>query len=135
MYSCVPLLWYRYRAHLSREQVTKLVAPHLDTLQLVHSWLEHRGVPSSSISVMHGGNSLRLSGVPVPRANNLLGTSYQLFRHIKTNETIVRMLGYALPTVLDGHVQVVAPTTSFDSLQPQEQVQVLRSTQCSIQEM
>ena len=123
MYSCVPLLWYRYRAHLSREQVAELVAPHPDTLQLVHSWLEHRGIPSSSISVTHGGSSLRLSGVPVTRANDHLGASYQLFRYIKTNETIVRPLSYALPTALDGHVQVVAPTTSFDSPHPQEQLQ------------
>ena len=111
----------RYRAHLSREQVAELVAPHPDTLQLVHSWLEYRGVPSSSISVSHGGDSLKLSGVPVPRANDLLGASYRLYRHVKTNETIVRTLSYALPVALDGHVRVVVPTTSFDS--PQRQLQ------------
>ena len=120
-YPCIPLLRCRYRAHLSREQIAELVAPHSDTLQLVHSWLEYRGVPSSSISVSHGGDSLKLSGVPVPRANDLLGASYRLYRHIKTNETIVRTLGYALPFALDGHVRVVVPTTSFDS--PQRQLQ------------
>jgi tripeptidyl-peptidase-1 len=60
----------------------------------------------------------------VSRANKLLGASYQLYRHVKTNETIVRTLGYALPAALDGHVQVVAPTTSFDS--PQKQWQKTR---------
>ena len=120
-YSCVPLLRCRYRAHLSREQVAELVAPHPDTLPLVYSWLEHRGVPSSSISVSHGGDSLELSGVPVPRANDLLGASYRLYRHAKTNETIVRTLSYALPAALDGHVRVVVPTTSFDSSQKQLQ--------------
>ena len=69
----------------------------------------------------HGGDSLRISGVPVPRANDLLGASYWLYRHVKTNETIVRTLGYALPVALDGHVQVVVPTTSFDS--PEKQLQ------------
>ena len=115
------MLRCRYRAHLSREQVAELVAPHPDTLPLVYSWLEHRGVPSSSISVSHGGDSLELSGVPVPRANDLLGASYRLYRHAKTNETIVRTLSYALPAALDGHVRVVVPTTSFDS--PQKQLQ------------
>jgi hypothetical protein len=43
------------------------------------------------------------------------------YRHVKTNETIVCMLGYALPAALDGHVQVVEPTTSFDSSQKQWQ--------------
>jgi tripeptidyl-peptidase-1 len=113
----------RYRAHLSREQVAQLVAPHPDTLELVYSWLEYRGVPSSSVSVTHGGSSLKLTGVSVSQADVLLGTSYQLYRHIKTNETIVRTLGYALPAALDGHVQTVAPTTSFDPPPPQKQWQ------------
>jgi tripeptidyl-peptidase-1 len=54
-------------------------------------------------------------------ANDLLGASYKFYRHVKTNETIVRTLGYALPAALDGHVQTVAPTTSFDSPQKQWQ--------------
>jgi tripeptidyl-peptidase-1 len=115
MYSRVPLLRCRYRAHLSREQVAEVVAPHPDTLKLVHAWLEYRGVPSSSVSVTHGGSSLKLTGVSVSKAEDLLSASYQLYRHVKTNETIVRTLGYALPAVLDVHVQMVAPTTSFDS--------------------
>ena len=69
----------------------------------------------------HGGDSLKLSGVPVPRANDLLGATYRLYRHVKTNETIVRTLGYALPVALDEHVEVVVPTTSFDF--PQKQLQ------------
>ncbi|KAI9453705.1 subtilisin-like protein [Lactarius psammicola] len=105
----------KYGAHLSKEQVAELVAPHPDTLELVHSWLEYRGIPSSSVSVTHGGSSLKLAGVSVSRANDLLGASYQFYKHVKTNETIVRTIGYALPAALHGHVQTVAPTTSFDS--------------------
>jgi tripeptidyl-peptidase-1 len=78
-------------------------------------------VPSSSISTTHGGSSLKLTGVSISQANDLLRTSYQLYRHVKTNETIVRTLGYALPTALDGHVEMVAPTTSFESPKKQWQ--------------
>src|SRR6266702_3441608 len=114
-YTDVPLLWCRYGAHLSKEQVATLVAPHPHTLGLVNSWLEHYGVPSASVSVAHGGSVLTLTGVPVSQANNLLGTSYQLYRHAETNEPILRTLSYALPAVLHRHVQTVVPTTCFVS--------------------
>ncbi|KAH9031607.1 subtilisin-like protein [Lactarius deliciosus] len=115
IFSCVSLLRYRYGMHLSREQVADIVAPHPDTVQLVHSWLEHHRVTSSSVSVTHGGSFLTVTGVTVSQANDLLGASYQLYTHTKTNETIVRTLGYSLPVVLHGHVQTVAPTTFFSS--------------------
>ncbi|KAI9439510.1 subtilisin-like protein [Lactarius indigo] len=105
----------KYGAHLSREQVADIVAPHPETVQLVHSWLDHHRILSSSISVTHGGSFLTVTGVPVSQANDLLGASYQLYAHTKTNETIVRTLGYSLPAVLHGHVQTVAPTTFFSS--------------------
>ncbi|KAH8990641.1 subtilisin-like protein [Lactarius hatsudake] len=105
----------RYGMHLSREQVADIVAPHPNTVQLVHSWLEHHRVTSSSVSVTHGGSFLTVTAVSVSQANDLLGASYQLYTHTKTNETIVRTLGYSLPVVLHGHVQTVAPTTFFSS--------------------
>ncbi|KAH9173729.1 peptidase S8/S53 domain-containing protein [Lactarius sanguifluus] len=98
-----------------REQVADIVAPHPDTVQLVHSWLEHHRVLSSSISVTHGGSFLTVTGASVSQANDLLGASYQLYTHTTTNETIIRTLGYSLPVVLHGHVQTVAPTTFFSS--------------------
>ncbi len=99
----VQLLRCRYGAHLSKEQVAELVAPHPETLELVNSWLEHHGVSSSSISTTHGGSWLTLTGVPVFQANELLGASYQLYQHAGTNDTILRTVGYALPTVLHTH--------------------------------
>ncbi|KAI9437287.1 subtilisin-like protein [Lactarius indigo] len=97
-------------------EVAELVAPSQETLELVHSWLQHHGVPSSSISTSHGGGWLKISGVPVSQADELLSASYQLYRHVEANETevVLRTVGYALPAVLHSHVQTVAPTTYFD---------------------
>ena len=47
------------------------------------------------------------------QANELLGASYELFRHAETNETILRMIRYALPAVLQAHVLAVVPTAYF----------------------
>ena len=117
MYSRVPLLICRYGKHLSQEQVAELVAPHPDTLALVNSWLHYNSVPPSSVSMIDGGSWLTLTGVPMTRANELLGASYELYRHTKTNETIIRTVGYALPGVLHAHVKTIAPTTFFASTQ------------------
>ncbi|KAH8994722.1 subtilisin-like protein [Lactarius hatsudake] len=111
----------RYRAYLTKEQVAELVVPRPETLELVNSWLEHHSIPSSSISMTHGGNTLMLKGVSVTQANILLGASYQLYGHIENGETIVRTVGYSLPVALHWHVLTVAPTTSFDSPRTQWQ--------------
>jgi len=103
----------RYGAHLSKEQVAELIAPHPNTLQLVSSWLEDHGVPSSSVSMTLGGNWLKVIGVPVWQANDILGASYQLYQHGETNGTVLRTVSYSLPEVMHGHIQTVVPTTYF----------------------
>lgn len=44
-----------------------------------------------------------------------VGTKYNVYRNTKTSEDVVRTMGYSLPSVLHGHVDVVAPTTYFSS--------------------
>ena len=79
------------------------------------SWLEHNGVPISSISTTHDGSWLTVSDVPISQANELLGASYRLYYHAGRNDTILRTLGYALPAALHVHVKTVIPTTAFTS--------------------
>ncbi|KAH9073479.1 subtilisin-like protein [Lactarius deliciosus] len=123
MYLHVLLLRCRYGAHLSKEQVAQLVAPHPNALGLIKSWLGHYAVPSSSISTTHGDSWLKLAGIPVSKANELLGASYQVYRRIGTNDSsILRTVGYGLPSVLHAHVQTVIPTTYFTSTDTLRQV-------------
>jgi tripeptidyl-peptidase-1 len=63
----------------------------------------------------------------VSQANQLLGASYQLYRNTKTNNTIIRTVGYALPAVLHTHIQAVAPTTHFASKRVMRQTPRRRS--------
>ncbi|KAF8267690.1 subtilisin-like protein [Lactarius quietus] len=109
----------KYGAHLTKQRVSRLVAPHPDTLQLIHSWLDHHHIPPSAVSMTHGGGWLTVASVPVSRTNEMLGASYQLFRPSGTNgTTILRTIGYALPAVLHKHVRTVVPTTCFSSTLP-----------------
>jgi tripeptidyl-peptidase-1 len=71
----------------------------------------------------HGGGWLMVTGMTVSQENKLLGASYELYYHLGTNETILRMVGYALPAALHIHVQTIAPMTAFTStclLEPEE---------------
>ncbi|KAH9060351.1 subtilisin-like protein [Lactarius deliciosus] len=115
-----PTIQGTYGAHLTTEQLAKPIAPHPETLELVNSWLVHQGIPSSSISMTHGGNTLTLKDVSITQAN-ALNASYQLYKHVEHNGTIVRTVGYALPAGLHRHVLTVAPTTSFFSPPPRTQ--------------
>ena len=72
-----------------------------------------------------------INGVSVIQANALLGASYQVYRHVETNETFVRTVGYALPTALHEVVQTVAPTTFFASRPTQWQSLRKRSSEAT----
>ena len=91
--------------------------PSPDTVELVYAWLAHNGIRPSSISRTHGGTRLTVSNLRVAQASDLLGASHQLYRNMKTNETIVRTVGYSLPKILHTHVQTVMPTTCFSSVE------------------
>ena len=120
-------LHFRYGAYLSKEQVADLVNPHPDSLELVRAWLVHHGIPPSSISTSHGGSWLTVRDVLVSQANQLLGASYQIYRHSKTNDRIIRTVGYSLPAVLHSHIRTVAPTTYFPSVRGMRQTPRKRS--------
>ncbi|KAI9428541.1 hypothetical protein H4582DRAFT_2067093, partial [Lactarius indigo] len=65
-------------------EVADLVAPHPETLRLLNSWLQHGGV-ASPVSITHGGGWVTITDIPVSQANDLLGASYQLYRHTDAN--------------------------------------------------
>ncbi|KAH8977779.1 hypothetical protein EDB86DRAFT_2837345 [Lactarius hatsudake] len=88
-----------YDTRLSKEHAAGPIAPH--------QALSSSSIPDSSTTT----NTLMLTGVSVSRANDLLDALYQLHRHAKTNEIVVRTVGYALPAVLRGHVRTVARAT------------------------
>ena len=95
------------------------------------SWLEHNGVPTSSISTTLAGGWLVATDVPVSQANELLGASYQLYYHAGRNDTILRTAGYALPKELHVHTKTVVPTTAFTSTRFLQQMSGHRSDEAA----
>ncbi|KAH9172353.1 subtilisin-like protein [Lactarius sanguifluus] len=122
---------FTYGTHLSKEQVAELVRPHPDRLELVTSWLAHHNMPTPSISMTHGGAWLTVRNVLMSQANEMIGASYQLYRHSKVNDTIIRTVSYALPEVLHAHIQAIALTTYFASTRTLRQTARRRSVKAA----
>lgn len=62
----------RYGAHLSKEEVDTLVAPHPDSSALTESWLLHHGIQPSSCHRSSSGDWLTIP-VPIEQAERMLG--------------------------------------------------------------
>ena len=106
---------FRYGEHLSKEDVDALVAPHPSSLSIVESWLTDHGIDTSD--VQHSGASSWLTVViSVGEAERMLNAKYNTYFSPSTSSYVVRTLGYFLPRELHPHVDVIYPTTYFNSM-------------------
>lgn len=99
-----------YGAHLSREQVLALSRPDESSLVGVQSWLSGLNITSQQWS--ESKDSVSVS-VPVSKAEQMLSTTFQVFKHIGSNYNVVRTLEYSLPTEVFDHIAYISPITSF----------------------
>ncbi|KAG6828489.1 hypothetical protein H0H92_007804 [Tricholoma furcatifolium] len=104
----------RYGAHLSKEEVDELVAPHPDSVNAVDKWLRSHGIPDSDVVRSSAGDWLSLT-LPVSLVEKMLDTKYHVWKH-EEGDTLVRTTSYSLPEDLHEHVDVIQPTTMFGRL-------------------
>ncbi|KDQ10573.1 hypothetical protein BOTBODRAFT_115655 [Botryobasidium botryosum FD-172 SS1] len=102
----------RYGAHLSKEEVEELVAPHPESLDLVEDWLASHGLDVTTLDRSPAKDWITIA-VPVHLAESMLDTKYNVYKHDATGTQLVRAEGYSLPEYLHAHVDVVQPTTMF----------------------
>ena len=103
----------RYGKHLSKEEVDELIAPSSATVETLEAWLTYHGVdPGSSFSRTDAGDWVTLA-IPIGKVEKMLNAKYSMYKHVVTGETIVRTMGYHLPSALHEHVSVISPTTYF----------------------
>lgn len=107
----------RYAQHLSKAEVADFMTPHSSSVEAVESWLSLHTINRTSVGrVGVGGEwvTLRLS---VAEAERMLGAKYHIFHNSASGQRVVRTLAYSLPRELHRHIDVVAPTTYFSTLQ------------------
>lgn len=93
-------------------QVNKYLAPSSDSAAAVTGWLESNGINATTISP--AGDWLGFS-VTVEKANALLDAKYEVFTHVPTGKEQIRTMSYSIPAALQGKLDLVHPTTRFDS--------------------
>ncbi|KDQ08888.1 hypothetical protein BOTBODRAFT_37586 [Botryobasidium botryosum FD-172 SS1] len=102
----------RYGAHLSKEEVEELVAPHPESLDLVEDWLISHGFDVATLDRSPAKDWITII-VPVHQAESMLDTKYNVYKHEATGMELVRTQSYSLPEYLFEHVDVIQPTTMF----------------------
>ncbi|KJA14600.1 hypothetical protein HYPSUDRAFT_194935 [Hypholoma sublateritium FD-334 SS-4] len=101
-----------YGQHLTKEEVEAFVAPAAETVSLVQEWLAANDITAKTISP--AGDWLQFS-IPVSQANTLLQADFTVFDHPETGTQLTRTLAYSIPAALQGHVDLIHPTITFDN--------------------
>ncbi|KAF5388189.1 hypothetical protein D9615_000690 [Tricholomella constricta] len=101
----------RYGAHLSKEEVDRLVAPHQGSVDAVNEWLSSHGITEGGLSRSSAGDWVTLK-LPVRLVEEMLNTTYHVWKH-DNGDRIVRTTSYSLPEDLHDHIDLIQPTTMF----------------------
>lgn len=115
----------RYGQHLSISEVTELVKPADDTLNLVNEWLVDSGIQESQLKYSPSKDWISVS-LPISVAEKLLDTEYSMFEHAD-GDYLVRTPQWSLPQHLHKHINVVQPTNSF--FRPKKQGRTLKTVE------
>lgn len=100
----------RYGKHLTRDEVAAFTRPREESLRAVQAYFSSRGLNATAAN--RAGDWLRVK-VPAPAANSLFAADYRVYKNAESGESLVRTLKYSLPQELQGHIDVVYPSTSF----------------------
>ncbi|KAJ7193666.1 Pro-kumamolisin, activation domain-containing protein, partial [Mycena pura] len=101
----------RYGQFLTNEEVRffdSFSTPKDETIAVVNGWKNN--IEAATISP--SGDMLQTS-IPVPRANELLRTQFDIITHIESGETSIRTPEYSILAALEPHIDYVHPTTMF----------------------
>ena len=79
-------------------------------MQAVSAWLKDNGVTAETISP--AGDWLAFS-IPVGKANEMLDTTFSVFRHDESSVETVRTLSYSVPADIAGNIDVVQQTVRY----------------------
>ncbi|KAL5512352.1 hypothetical protein ACEPAG_3344 [Sanghuangporus baumii] len=101
-----------YGQHLSKEEVEEFVKPSPDSVAIVNQFLASHGVDATVASP--AGDWMTFQ-VPVSKANEMFSADFTTFQHQATGKQSVRTLAYSIPTELQGHLNLVHPTITFEN--------------------
>ncbi|KAJ6578520.1 family S53 protease-like protein [Mycena capillaripes] len=101
-----------FRQWLSVDDIKAYVQPSPTTIDAFNSFASANGLQSSVVSPSGDWVSIALS---VSQANALFAANFEQFTHPNMTAPLTRTLSLSLPEELVGHVEVLHPTTAFDT--------------------
>ncbi|KAF8592739.1 tripeptidyl peptidase A [Ramaria rubella] len=108
----------RYGQHLSKEHVQELAAPSPQGLSAVNDWLLSAGFDLNSVIRSPSLDWVKFKA-SIQQAEEMLNTTYHVWKNSRTGESLVRTTSWSLPDHLHEHIDLVHPTTLFrGGLQP-----------------
>lgn len=106
----------KYGQHLSRDELSALLAPRSESVSAVRYWLRDAGISDSSVEEDGDWINLKLT---VRAASALLDADFGVWNHDGTNVRKVRALKYSVPEELVDHISFVGPVVRFGQIKPQ----------------
>lgn len=101
-----------YGKHWTPRQVIDMFSPSDVAITDTEQWLLNEGVPSDHITRTTGHNWIKVA-VTVGKAESLLDTSYSVYEN-DNGAQLIACEAYSVPTAIQGHIDLVAPTIQFD---------------------
>ncbi|KIP02046.1 hypothetical protein PHLGIDRAFT_79697 [Phlebiopsis gigantea 11061_1 CR5-6] len=101
-----------FRQWLSADDVKSFVQPTSESVAAFNAFAKVNNLQTRNISP--NGEWVAVS-TTVGKANALFGAQYEDFEHEALAKPLVRTLSVSLPSELVGHVEVLHPSTSFES--------------------
>ncbi|KAK3308540.1 peptidase S8/S53 domain-containing protein [Chaetomium strumarium] len=105
----------KYGQHLSRDELSALLAPRAESTSAVLSWLRDAGIESSKVEEDGEWINVRIT---VREASALLDADFAVWGHEGTKVKRVRALKYSVPEEVAGHIRMVAPIVRFGQVRP-----------------
>ncbi|KAK4214963.1 hypothetical protein QBC37DRAFT_481788 [Rhypophila decipiens] len=106
----------KYGQHLSRDELSALLAPRSESVSAVRYWLRDAGISDSKVEEDGDWINLRLT---VREASALLDADFGVWNHDGTKVKKVRALKYSVPDEIVDHVSFIGPVIRFGQIKPQ----------------
>ncbi|KZP15649.1 family S53 protease-like protein [Athelia psychrophila] len=101
-----------YGKHLSKEDVESYVKPAQASVDAVNAFLKSNGISATTLSP--AGDWIGFS-LPVSQANDMFAADFTVYNNMQTGVKAIRTLSYSIPSSLQGHLDLVHPTTNLGS--------------------
>lgn len=100
-----------YGKWLTREEIETYTKPQVESVDLVKLWLAAYDIPDTAIS-QPTADWITVK-VPLSKAEELLSTSYSMYKDTVSGHVVPRTMEYSVPSLLHKHIDIIQPTTAF----------------------